>query len=287
LFLISTVNWVYSTQEAISENEAAQPLDKVKLKELKSEFETAKKFISNHKYFYAGDILLSLSNQYPTFKEPAKIYKKTITKMLKAANDDQYSFEEIAYAKAYLAYFDRDYLTALNELSKYIHFTEDKQEAQKYINLSKQNLRFSKPKSKNSNETDISARAKKILKSGIEKYNSQNYVACIKTLEKLINFDDAYSADIAEYKNSAKEYINKSVTELSNLVKSDSFNNQTEKDAAPQTTVDKTAAEQKYLEGLALYNQGREYEAARFWEHSLRLNPKHKKAKVALNKLQV
>jgi predicted negative regulator of RcsB-dependent stress response len=50
--------------------------------------------------------------------------------------------------------------------------------------------------------------------------------------------------------------------------------------------MDESAANDKYMEGLVLYAQGKHYEAQRLWELALRFNPNHKKSKIALSKLK-
>jgi tetratricopeptide (TPR) repeat protein len=49
---------------------------------------------------------------------------------------------------------------------------------------------------------------------------------------------------------------------------------------------DESGANKQYNEGLVMYAQGKYYDAERLWELSLRLNPNHKKARIALHKLR-
>ncbi|MDD3730358.1 MAG: hypothetical protein PHI20_04915, partial [Endomicrobiaceae bacterium] len=50
--------------------------------------------------------------------------------------------------------------------------------------------------------------------------------------------------------------------------------------------IDEKTADIKYREGLALYANGKYFEAERMWELTLRLNPNHIRAINALNRLR-
>ncbi|GHT49169.1 hypothetical protein AGMMS49936_11810 [Endomicrobiia bacterium] len=79
-----------------------------------------------------------------------------------------------------------------------------------------------------------------------------------------------------EYYGKAKEYISKSVAELTKTMSKNKITEQgkAEYDGQEKVEYDEIAADKKY------------YEAERSWEFALRLNPDHKKAKVALKKLK-
>ncbi|MDR3253376.1 MAG: tetratricopeptide repeat protein [Endomicrobium sp.] len=126
-----------------------------------------------------------------------------------------------------------------------------------------------------------------MLADGIEKYNFREWVLCIKRMEELENFASENKFPKAvKYYAKAKEYIGKAISELS---KSVSY----KKDAGIQSEglqekleYNEITADREYTEGLILYAQGKYYEAERAWELTLRLNPNHQKARIALGKIK-
>jgi tetratricopeptide (TPR) repeat protein len=90
-----------------------------------------------------------------------------------------------------------------------------------------------------------------------------------------------------EYYNKAKEYIDKSVSELLKSVSRSKDETVKSKGLEEKNEDGEMIADKKYTEGLILYAQGKYYEAERAWELTLRLNPRHQKAKVALRKLKM
>ena len=50
--------------------------------------------------------------------------------------------------------------------------------------------------------------------------------------------------------------------------------------------IDEKLADDKYNEGLILYAKGKYFEAERMFELTLRLNPNHKKAQIALKHIK-
>jgi tetratricopeptide (TPR) repeat protein len=126
--------------------------------------------------------------------------------------------------------------------------------------------------------------SEKILKIGIEKYNLGQWVECIKIMEKLKQFviKNNFSKTL-QYYDKAKEYTSKSVSALAKTMSKD----KTVPEPEPmKVEYDEIAADKKYTDGLVLYARGKYYEAERSWELALRLNPNHRKAKVALKKLK-
>ena len=140
-------------------------------------------------------------------------------------------------------------------------------------------------------EAELDAKAGKMLEDGIEKYKSSKWILCIKDMEALQKFvtNNKFSKTV-EYYNKAKEYIEKSVSELAKLIKTENKlidkPKEAENAAEKKNEIDEVSADKKYNEGLVSYAQGHYLEAERTWELTLRLNPNHQKAKIALSKLR-
>jgi tetratricopeptide (TPR) repeat protein len=129
-----------------------------------------------------------------------------------------------------------------------------------------------------------------LLEKGVEEFKAKNWIKCIKAMEKLQKFvkENNFSKSI-EYYSKAKDYIDKSINELAKLIKDDKKEQALQAAASAseeKREIDEEGADKKYNEGLILYAQGRYFEAERAWELTLRLNPDHKKAKIALSKIR-
>jgi TolA-binding protein len=68
--------------------------------------------------------------------------------------------------------------------------------------------------------------------------------------------------------------------------KNEPSNEASQKTPPAESAVDENGAKEKYNEGLDLYAKGKYVEAQRAWEQTLRLDPNHSKAKVALNNIK-
>ncbi|GHT42071.1 hypothetical protein AGMMS49921_06400 [Endomicrobiia bacterium] len=207
--------------------------------------------------------------------------------MSKTANNrDEVDFGKITYARAYVAYYNADYKKALNEWEKYTNFTGGTEEVNEYRKKTDITLKLVGLEKK---EAELNTQSEKMLKTGIQKYNSGQWMECVKIMEKLKQFTiiNNFSKTL-EYYGEAKEYISKSVAELTKTMSKNKIIEQgkAEYDGQEKVEYDEIAADKKYADGLVLYTHGKYYEAERSWELALRLNPNHKKAKVALKKLK-
>ncbi|GHT63138.1 hypothetical protein AGMMS49531_11420 [Endomicrobiia bacterium] len=241
----------------------------------------------NKEYLRATDVLSCITLLYPKY-EPSKHFYKEIAKMMSktANNRDEVDFGKITYARAYVAYYNADYKKALNEWEKYINFIGETEEINEYRKKTDMTLKFEGLEKK---EAELNTQSEKMLKTGIQRYNSGQWMECVKIMEKLKQFTikNNFSKTL-EYYGKAKKYISKSVAELSKTMSKNKITEQekAEYDGQEKIEYDEIAADKKYTDGLVLYTQGKYYEAERSWEFALRLNPNHKKAKVALKKLK-
>lgn len=273
------------------DKEAKEALNKEKLslKEAEKKFNQAKKLYNKGEYLRATDMLSVIVVSYPNFESPMHFYTKMWEDMNKIAeSDDELNFAKRTYAKGYCAYYKTNYNEALTEWKKYIHFTGGSDEVNEYMEKINSALKMQELMKR---EAELDAKAEKMLSSGIEKYKSAKWVLCIKDMEALQKFvtNNKFSKTL-EYYNKAKEYIDKAVNELAKSIKTEKKPtgkpDEPEAVAEDKQEIDEVSADKKYNEGLILYAQGKYLEAERTWELTLRLNPNHQKAKIALSKLR-
>ncbi len=275
--------------ELAKEAKAALDKEKISLQEAEKRFNGARKLYNKGEYLRATDMLSDIVVSYPNFESPLHFYTKIINDMNKTANsNDELDFDKLTYARAYCAYYKTDYKEALSEWNKFNYFTGGTDEVAEYMNRINDAI---KQEQMNKREKELDGKASALLAAGVKDFNSSRWVECIKAMEKLQKFvsENNFSKTI-EYYSKAKDYIDKSVIELSKSIKSE----RKEKAKEPQSEapkeekqeIDEEGADKKYNEGLILYAQGRYLEAERIWELTLRLNPKHQKAKTALSKLR-
>ncbi|MCL2485328.1 MAG: hypothetical protein FWF00_03330 [Endomicrobia bacterium] len=273
--------------ELAKEAKEALSKEKITLNEAEKRFKEAKKFYDKKEYLRATDMLSAIVLSYPSFESPMHFYTKINDDMRKTAySNDELDFAKLTYARAYSFYYNAEYKEALNEWNKFIHFNGGNEEINEYKNRIDNALKLEQMKKR---EAELTAEAEEILQSGIVSYNAAKWVSCIKTMEKLQKFvsDNNFSKSV-EYYAKAKQYINQSVLELSKTIKIEVTEPkvQDEKREEAPREIDEESADKKYNEGLILYAQGRYFEAERTWELTLRLNPNHQKAKIALNKMR-
>lgn len=272
------------TNDLIIEAKEALEKEKLNLKEAEKRFKSAKKLYYKGKYLRATDMLADIVISYPKFESPLHFYNKIAADMnIIADSKTELDFGKLTYAKGYNAYYKADYKEALNEWKKYNHFTGGNEEIAEYYNKISDALEL---EAKQKHEAELDAKALNMLQAGINSYNLKKWIKCIKEMEALQKFVSKNTFyKTLEYHTKAKEYINKSIRELSKTIKKEEYEEETVK-KEEVIEIDEAGADKKYNEGLILYAQGRYFEAERMWELTLRLNPNHKKAKIALSKLR-
>ncbi|MDR1940824.1 MAG: hypothetical protein LBQ47_00655 [Endomicrobium sp.] len=270
--------------ELYAEAKEALNKEKLSLKEAEAKFQAAKKLYNRGQYLRATDMLSVIVVSYPDFESPLHFYNAIRKDMRQtASSEEELNFGKLTYAKGYCAYYNIDYKEALSEWNKYIHFAGETDEINEYIDKINGAMKLEALKKR---EEELDKKASELLRSGIEKFNLKAWIKCIKIMEKLQTFvkENNFSKTI-EYHEKAKEYIDKSVAELTKLIEEQKPQREPAA-AAEQPEIDEAGADKKYNEGLILYAQGRYFEAERAWELTLRLNPQHQKAQVALSKLR-
>ncbi|AKL97568.1 tetratricopeptide repeat protein [Endomicrobium proavitum] len=270
--------------ELMKEAEEALVKEKLGLKEAEQKFKTAKKLYGKGEYLRATDMLADIIVSYPNFESPLHFYKNINESMNETAySNDELDFGKLTYARGYCAYYASNYQEALNEWNKFIHFTDGTEEVFEYKNKIDDAIKLQQLQAR---EAELDAKASEIFNAGVANFNAARYVQCIKIMENLQKFvtDNNFSKTV-EYYGKAKECINKSVAELAkSLKKKEPVPVSEVKEEKPD--IDESSADKKYNEGLILYAQGKYLEAERAWELTLRLNPNHQKAKVALSKIR-
>jgi len=259
------------------------------LEDAKKKFNEAKKLYNKGEYLRATDMLSEIMISYPDYKPPVRLHKKIQKNMNKTAESkEELDFSKLTYAKGYCAYYKSEYVNALGEWTKYVHFTGGSDEINEYINKIKDMLKL---KDSINREAELDAKANDMLNAGIAKYKASKWVPCIKDMEALQKFVTQNEfLGTGEYYNKAKEYIVMSVNELTKAIKTEKKKENKPKEPELKIEVkpkiDEAEADKKYNEGLMLYAQGKYLEAERAWELVLRLNPNHQKAKIALSRLR-
>ncbi|MDR2395714.1 MAG: hypothetical protein LBD57_03820 [Endomicrobium sp.] len=256
--------------------------EKYSLKLAQEEFKKAKELYNKKEYLKATDKLSKIIVSYPNFESSNHFYNKIVVQMKNDTKDKNLNFGDKYYAKAYIEYYNANYKKALEEWTKYIAFGGGNLEVFEYKNKIDSILKL---KELEEREKQLTFRAKELLQEGIDSYNLKKWINCIKKMESLekLTSDNNFSKSL-EFYSKAKDYINRCIIELSESMSPENVNR---KDfLKDEFKYDEITADEKYREGLVLYAQGKYYQASRMWELALRLNPDHKKAKIALNKIK-
>ncbi|MDR0823116.1 MAG: autotransporter outer membrane beta-barrel domain-containing protein, partial [Endomicrobium sp.] len=243
--------------------------------EIEEKLKQAQYMADNKMYLKANDLLLELLSQDADLLKAQGLQQKI------NANMDNYlssqNLEDTLYAKAFFSYYDKEYSEACEQWYKYIQYKNDNEEVISYYNKTMD--AFKKNEDSYNREED-SAKAERMFKNGIAKFNKALWLACIKDMEKLQTFARSAKLDNAsEYNKKTKDYIETCIKRLS-------ANMQEEQGQEKEMVIDEQTAEEKYQAGLTLYSEGKYFEAQRMWELSLRLIPYHKKAKLAIINLK-
>lgn len=270
------------------EKEAEEALNKeiLSLNEAEIKFTQAKKHISNEEYLRATDLLADIIVSYPSFESPLHFYNKIINKMNVDASEESLDFAKLTYASGYLYYYETQYKKALSQWNKFTYFTGGTDEIKEYKNKLNDAMQL---EAKKKREQELDVKSNEMLKTGISHFQSSEWIKCIKKMEQLQKFVSSNNfSKTVEYYTKAKEYIDKSISELSKTIKNEKKSVSAKKieKSEEKIEIDEESANKKYNEGLVLYAQGRYLEAERAWELTLRLNPNHQKAKVALQKMR-
>ena len=274
--------------ELEKEAQTALNQDKLSQQQAQEMFDKAKDLYNKKQYLYSTDILQKIIMDYPTYESP-NVYFEKIKKMMKekASSSFDTDFDEYAYWAGYKNYYEGNYDQCLKEWMKYLQFDNKNKEITEYYNKVNAIVSNSIEEQK---KKQFEYEANTLLKNGIILYKNKQWVECIKQMEKLQEFLKAsqYTNTSFNYYSSAKEYIDKSVKEitrtLKKTIKSEPKN--TQEQQQEEFIIDEKLADEKYKEGLILYAKGKHFEAEKMFELTLRLNPNHQRAINALKHLQ-
>jgi tetratricopeptide (TPR) repeat protein len=257
-------------------------IEKENIKKAKEKFKKVKILYHKKEYLRASDILFDILTSYPNFESPKHFYEYIHNMMNKTAEQkNSLDFDKVSYARGYVNYYNGRCKEALNDWKKYLSFKGENEEIREYSEKIDSEIKIEEFQKR---EYDIDLKASKLFEEGVREYNEGKWISSIKKMEKLKKFvaNNNFSKTI-EYYDKAKEYIRKIIVKLSENVKR---SNSLEAVTSDRAEYDESTANDKYMEGLVLYAQGKYYEAQRLWELALRLNPNHKKSRIALNKLK-
>lgn len=267
------------------EAENALREDKISQKQAEYLFDKAKKFYSKKQYLYATELLQKIILDYPNYDSPMFFYKK-IRKNMKdnSVSTLTNDFDVYSYASGYINYYSGNYSQSLKEWMKYLQFDNENKEVSEYYQKVKKILKNSIA---DEERKKFDLEAAHMLQEGVEKFNAREWVSSIKQMEKLQFFVKSSKFTTSfNYYSTAKEYIEKAVKELSLSIKKEELHKASSKTVFEHFDVDEKMADEKYREGLVLYAKGKYFEAERMWELTLRLNPKHIRAKNALKHIK-
>ena len=272
-----------SKNEVEKEAQAALNQERISQQQAQDMFDKAKDFYNKKQYLYSTDILQKIIIDYPNYDSP-NIYCNKIKKMMKEKSSSSYDsdFDEYAYWSGYKNYYEGNYNQCLKEWMKYLQFDNTNKEINEYYNKVNKIVTDSIEEQKKKHfEYEVNT----LLKNGIILYKNKQWVECIKQMEKVQSFvkNSQYTNTSFNYYSSAKEYIDKSVKEITKSLKNTKT---TQKNIQEEFIVDEKLADEKYKEGLILYAKGKYYEAERMFELTLKLNPNHQKAINALKYLR-
>ena len=273
--------------ELEKEAQAALNQDRLSQQQAQDMFEKAKEFYNKKQYLYSTDLLQKIIIDYPTYESP-NIYCNKIKKMMKEKSSSSFDsdFDEYAYWAGYKNYYEGNYDQCLKEWMKYLQFDNKNKEITEYYNKVNDMVTNSIEEQK---KKQFEFEANTLLKNGIILYKNKQWVECIKQMEKLQEFLKAsqYTNTSFNYYSSAKEYIDKSVKEITKtLNKTRVTQENIQQEYKEEIVIDEKLADEKYREGLILYAKGKYYEAEKMFELTLRLNPNHQRAINALKHLK-
>ncbi len=274
--------------ELEKEAQAALNQDRLSQQQAQEMFDKAKDFYNKKQYLYSTDILQKIIMDYSTYESP-NIYFEKIKKMMKEKSSSSFDtdFDEYAYWAGYKNYYEGNYDQCLKEWMKYLQFDNKNKEITEYYNKVNEIVTNSIEEQK---KKQFEYEANTLLKNGIILYKNKQWVECIKHMEKLQEFlkKSQYTNTSFNYYSSAKEYIDKSVKEITKSLKNTAKREQKniQEPQEENILIDEKLADEKYKEGLILYAKGKYFEAEKMFELALRLNPNHQRAINALKHLK-
>ncbi len=266
------------------DKEAKAALEQAKLshKQAKKMFNQAKKYYSDKQYLYATDLLQRIIMNYPDYDSPNFYYNKIKSSMTEESNSElESNFEQYSYSSGYVNYYKNNYYECLKQWSKYLQFDDANEEVKHYYNKVNK-IVIDSIREEEIKEFDFISN--NMLNEGIMLFKNKRWISCIKKMEKLQAFvkNSKYTSSF-NYYSSAKDYIDKAVSELSKTIKKQTVQQTAVKEQEEEELViDEKLADAKYKEGLILYAGGKYFEAEKLFELVLRLNPNHTKAANAL-----
>jgi tetratricopeptide (TPR) repeat protein len=229
----------------------------------------------------ATDELMGLLAGCPEYGPARELYGEIVSKMYgKARGPAGSDFEELCYAKGFVAYSEQNLTGAMNEWEKVLQADPNRKEVSEYLAKARSRVEDMDRLAK---EQETELKAAGLFDEAEKYYSARKWVQCVKRLEKLKSLcEKERFANSFLWREKAEARIESAVKELSGDLRRDK-NPSDDRDGE----VDARSAEKKYNEGLILYAQGKLSGAARMWEIALRFNPAHEKAKQAFDKVRL
>ncbi|MFN3966804.1 MAG: tetratricopeptide repeat protein [Endomicrobiia bacterium] len=245
---------------------------KIDTDRIKALYSIAKNEYKNGNYLRAFSKFKEISALKRNYKD-TEYYISTIAKeMNEISKLDTYGdIEKLFYAKAFVAYFNEEYVNAINEWEKLININPKNEEVKEYFENTKLFLH-------NLIETERIKRLKsyseELNKRAIENFKLKNYQLAIDLWKKVI--DIAKNEKTDEFKKlleETKKNIELAISEMRNVINKEN--------PTKEIFIDEKLAEKHYTQGLISYSAGHLSDAIKEWEISLKYNPNYEKAKKA------
>lgn len=147
-------------------------------KEIKPIFKSAKDDYARKNYIWASNKFMDILLKYPDFEKAKVYYDKISNKMSNIANKPNFaSFEQISYAKGYVAFQEQRFEDALCEWEKVLEINPEREEIKEQILKVKTYLKNAELIE---NEKKLEQLVKTTFEQGKADYDSKNWISCIK-----------------------------------------------------------------------------------------------------------
>ncbi|RLD18518.1 MAG: hypothetical protein DRI36_01195 [Caldiserica bacterium] len=246
-------------------------------------YKRAVKAYKKKQYLRAGEYFRKILEVSSDYKNTEEYFNQLEKKMYEISKDITSDPVSLSYAKGYISWWAGKIQEAKNEWEKYLALNGSNEEVEEYLKRAKKELEL---RAKEEYQREVEAKIRRIYKEGNSLFEKKKYIGAIKKFERVIVICDKEiipSSDI--WKEKSRKMIEKSLEELKKIAASVKKKKRKKvKKVEKKEIIDPEAAQRHYTQGLVAYAQGRLREAIREWDLALRLNPKHEKARLALQK---
>jgi len=171
---------------------------------------------------------------------------------------------------------------ATNEWEKYLAFNPRDKEVLEYLKKAKDILEM---KAQKEYQQKVEEEIKRFFEEGEKLYGDKNYVSSIKKFEKIISIcEEKPIESSSEWRLKARTKIEDALARLKEITVASQEMQEKKKIKMKEEIIDPVSAQKHYTVGLVAYAQGRLGAAIREWDLTLKLDPHHEKARIAMDK---